>query len=94
MAIKNCEENARAYLEGEMNSSPQDRRKVAREMCRLLESGILEKHIDAQPIDLEYLVSRLDIRDGNDNPNLKTKWNYWLGQMSFMFSDKYNRYKV
>lgn len=91
----NCEQKALKKLEEEEpNGEPAIRRAVAREMCRLLDSGILEKDVDDQTVDIEYLISRLEIREGEDNPSLKEKWNSWVGQMGYLFSGDYDRFQV
>jgi len=63
-------------------------------MCRLLRSGQLEKDAPEQDIGIEYLNSRLQIREGEDSPALKTKWNYWIGQMDYLNVDDYSQYKI
>lgn len=93
MTSKGCLEEANQKLKQSTDASDTTRKAVAREMCRLLESGKLEEDIDQESLDLDYLISRLDKRDGEDNPTLSTKWNYWLGGMEY-FENGYDRYKV
>jgi len=68
--------------------------KVAQSMCGIIESGTIETEIDPDTTELDYLISRLSVRDGDDDPSLRTKWNYWLGQMSYFSEEDYERYKV
>ncbi|MFP8890630.1 hypothetical protein ACLI4U_12750 [Natrialbaceae archaeon A-CW2] len=90
-----CEEKAYQLLkEKEPNADATICRSVAREMCRLLDSGTLENDLERETVNIEYLVSRLEMREGDDNPSLKTKWNYWVGQKNSFFDGDYDRYQV
>jgi hypothetical protein len=95
--MKSCIERAEKMLEEEENNaSSRSRRAVAKEVCRLLDSGKLEEDLDDQVVDLEYLVSRLEVRDGDDNPSMVEKWNYWLGMMTSFSENKmdYTIYQI
>ena len=78
--------------EPDANSST--RRAVAKEMARLLESGRLDEDLEDQSADVEYLISRLELREGEDNPTLKEKWNTWIGEMDYINEGGYNRYQI
>lgn len=69
-------------------------RAVARKMGQLLESGKLDGDLENQSVDVEYLISRLEVREGDDNPSLKIKWNTWVGQMDYIHQGGYNRYQI
>ncbi len=93
--MENCVERTRARLEDEEpGSTSRQRQVVAREMCRLLESRILDSDLDRDTVDIDYLVGRLDVRDGDDNPSLQEKWNNWLGQMNYLYDGDYARYQT
>ena len=92
-----CEQAAQTQLEKkEPDADPHVQQAVAEEMCRLLDSGKLEDDIDedtyAGPFDIEYLLSRLEVRGGD--ADLRTKWNYWIGQMCYFAGNDYERYKI
>ncbi|NLV09998.1 hypothetical protein GOC74_08650 [Halomicrobium mukohataei] len=93
MISEECLEEANQKLKQSTDAPDRTRKAVAREMCRLLESGQLKEDIDRESPDLDYLLSRLEIREGKDNPTLDMKWNHWLGQIDF-FENGYDRYKV
>ena len=67
---------------------------VAREMCRLLDSGVLDDDLDRATFGVDYLIGRLDVRDGDDNPSLQEKWNNWLGQMNYLHDADYGDYQT
>jgi hypothetical protein len=95
MVGSDCVERAQERLsEEEPDASVRVRNSVAREMCRLLERGKLEQDLDRNDVGLEYLISRFDVRDGADNPELKTKWNTWIGEMHFIEEGGYNRHQI
>lgn len=70
------------------------RRAVAEEMARLLESGRLDEDLEEQSADVEYLVTRLQVREGEDNPPLAEKWNSWIGEMEYIHEGRYNRHQI
>ena len=78
----------------EPNADPATRRAVAREMGRLLDSGKLDEDLENHSADVEYLISRLSVREGKDNPTLKVKWNTWVGQMDYIYDGGYNRHQI
>jgi len=78
--------------EPDANNSTQ--RAVATEMARLLESGRLDEDLEEQSADVDYLISRLEVREGEDNPTLKEKWNTWVGEMDYIHGGGYNRYQI
>lgn len=97
MDEETCTQVARTRLEKVEPDADRDvRQAVAEEMCRLLNSRKLENDIDentyAGPFDVEYLLSRLEVR--GDDADLPTKWNYWVGQMCYFAGDDYEQYKI
>lgn len=95
MTIENCTEKARQQLEeAKPNASPKSRQAIAEQMCQLLDSGILERDLDEQSPDIAYLISRLEIREGEDDPTLKMKWNSWVGHMNYLEEGDYNRFQI
>lgn len=95
MTTKDRKQQIRQRLEEEEpNASPKVRQAVAREMNRLLESDLLEEDLEDQSVDVEYLISRLEVREGDDNPSLKIKWNHWIGEMDAFFAGEYSGYKI
>jgi len=84
----------RKLKEEEPDANNSTRRAVATEMVRLLESGRLDEDLEEQSADVNYLISRLQVREGEDNPTLKTKWNTWVGGMDYIHEGGYNRYQI
>lgn len=81
MVDSECVGEARQRLsEQEPEASARLRNWIAREICRLVEREKLDEDLGRDDVALEYLISRLDVRDGADNPDLKTKWNTWIGE--------------
>lgn len=78
----------------EPDANDSTRRAVATEMARLLESGRLGEDVEEHSVDVDYLISRLGVREGEDNPTLKEKWNTWVGEMDYIHGGDYNRYQV
>lgn len=94
MGVDECRPKAESRLkELEPQKPIQVRKAVAREMCRLLDSGLLEE-ADIDDPTLEYLLGRLDVRDGEDDPNLRTKWNTWVGEMDYFEDNDFRRFQV
>jgi len=88
-----CEQKAREALKEEADAPVGMRKAVAKEMCRLLRSGKVDDYVEEHESGVDYLISRLEVREGDDNPDLKTKWNHWIGQMEF-FDGGFEQYKV
>lgn len=63
-------------------------------MCSLLHAGKLDEGLEDQDVGLEYLLDRLDVRDGDDNPSLKTKWNSLTGHMAYLHDTEYDQFQV
>jgi hypothetical protein len=66
---------------------------VAEQMTRLLDSGKL-RELENTENTVDYVVSRLEVREGDDNPDIITKWNYWVGEMEYFNDGMFERYKV
>jgi hypothetical protein len=88
------EEALEKLNEEEPDAEQSTRRAVATEMARLLESGNLSEDIEEQSIHIDYLISRLGVREGEDDPSLKEKWNTWIGEMDYIHEGGYNRYQI
>lgn len=95
MDTDNCQKEVQERLKETDPGSPSSKRRaVAVQMCRLLDSGKLDADLDNQEVNIDYLISRLDIRDGEDNPTLKEKWNTWVGEMDYLEGGGYNQYQI
>lgn len=93
--MTDCVKEAESRLaKEEPDSTPGERQVVAREMCRLLDSGILEEDLDRETVDIEYLIGRLEVREGDDNPTLEMKWDHWLGMMESFEASDYTDYQT
>ncbi|KAA9396433.1 hypothetical protein Har1130_19365 [Haloarcula sp. CBA1130] len=88
------EEALRKLKKREPTANDSNRRAVANEMAHLLESGSLSEDLEDQSVDVDYLISRLEVREGEDNPSLKEKWNTWVGAMHYIHEGGYNRYQI
>ena len=88
------EEALRKLKEEEPTANDSNRRAIAKEMARLLESGKLSEDLEDQSADVDCLISKLEVREGEDHPTLKEKWNTWVGGMNFIHEGGYNRYQI